>query len=86
MTPTTNAYKDEKFQKKTEIYSKLHEAVHFVISSTSYFVKSEGSLQYSQKPLLDSPKLQRVQFLFSHHISVEFTHQQMHLHQFKHTH
>jgi len=35
MTPTTNAYKFEKFQMKTEIYSQLHETVHFMISSTS---------------------------------------------------
>jgi len=45
--------------------------VHFAINSAIRdFVKSEGSLQYSQKPLLDYPKLQRVQFSFSRHISV----------------
>jgi len=55
---------------KTEIYSYLHEALHFVISSTSRdFMKSKGTVQYSQKPLLDFPKLQRVKFSFSHNIS-----------------
>jgi hypothetical protein len=44
--------------------------VHLAISSIIRdFIKSEGSLQYSQKPPLDYPKL-RVQFSFSHHISL----------------